>query len=163
MISWMGWAAFWRARLQRKGTVAMTEPGLVLDAVQTAMADLAVVLAAVRTGLGPDDVRTGRHLEMGEMDLLSARDAVEKARLEFDLAGPTVAGVRVTVPASVGSTALRSAAPPNVAVAVAVGADAASGLPGRRRAGTRRRGFPGPGQGELFSVHDVTLRAAQLT
>jgi hypothetical protein len=27
---------------------------------------------------------------MGEIDLLSARDAVEKTRLEIDLAGPTV-------------------------------------------------------------------------
>jgi hypothetical protein len=27
---------------------------------------------------------------MGEIDLLSARDAVEKARLDIDLAGPAV-------------------------------------------------------------------------
>jgi hypothetical protein len=137
----------------------MTEPGAVLDAVQTAMADLAVVLEAVRSGLGGECARAEQHLEMGEIDLLSARDAVEKARLAFDFAGPTVAGVRVTVPASVGSTVLPSAAPPSVAV----GADAASGSPGRRRAGTRHRGLPGPGQGELFSVPDITFRAVQLT
>ena len=81
----------------------MTEPGSVLEAVQTAIADLAAVLVAVRSGLGGDCVRVGSHLEMGEIDLLSARDAVEKTRLETDLAGPTVAGVRVTVPLSVGS------------------------------------------------------------
>jgi hypothetical protein len=98
---------------------------------------------------------------MGEMDLLSARDAVEKARLEFDLAGSTVAGVRVTVPASVGSIVLRSAA--SQSVPVTGGADVGSRVLGRRRAGMRRRGFPGPGQGELFSVHDVTSRALPLT
>src|SRR4051794_16503457 len=139
----------------------MTEPEALLDAVQTAMTDLAVVLLAVRSELGGECAPAGRHLEMGEMDLLSARDAVEKARLAFDFAGPTVAGVRVTVPASVGSTVLRSAAPPSVAGAG--DADVASGLPGRRRAGTRRRGFPGPGQGELFPAPDVTVRVVQLT
>lgn len=137
----------------------MTEPGAVLDAVQAAMADLSVVLLAVKSGLGGECARAGRHLEMGEMDLLSARDAVEKARLEIDLGGSTVAGIRVTVPALVGSTVVHSAARPSVAVAVAVGTDVASGLSGRRRAGTRRRGLPGLGQEELFSVHDVTLHA----
>jgi hypothetical protein len=98
---------------------------------------------------------------VGELDLLSARDAVEKGRLDIDDAGPAVAAVRVTVSTPMGSTVLRSAAPPSVSVAVDT--DVASGLPGRRRAGTRRRGFPGPGQEELFSVPDVTLRAVQLT
>lgn len=65
----------------------MTEPGAVLETVQVAKADLAVVLAAVRSGLGGDRVRVGRQLEMGETDLLSARDDVEKARLKLDLAG----------------------------------------------------------------------------
>ena len=138
----------------------MTEPGAVLEAVHTAIADLAAVLAAVRSGLGGECVRAGSHLEMGEIDLLSARDAVEKARLEIDLAGPTVAGVRVTVPLSVGSIVLRSAAPESISVTA--GAEVRSRLPGRRRAGPRRHGFPGHGQGELFSVHDVTSRAVQL-
>ena len=80
----------------------MTEPGAVLEAAHTAIADLAAVLVAVRAGLGGECVRAGSHLEMGEIDLLSARDAVEKARLEIDLAGPAVADVRVTVPLSVG-------------------------------------------------------------
>ena len=48
---------------------------------------------------------------MGEIDLLSARDSVEKARLEIDLAGPAVADLRMTVPLRVGSIVLRSAAP----------------------------------------------------
>ena len=139
----------------------MTEPGAALEAVQTAIADLAVVLAAVRSGLGGEGVRVGRQLEMGEMDLLSARDTVEKARLELDLAGPTIAAVRVRVPPWVGSIVLRSAA--SQSVPVTGGADVGSRVPGRRRAGMRRRGFPGPGQGELFSVHDVTSRAFQLT
>lgn len=59
----------------------MTELGAVLEAAHTAISDLAAVLVAVRTGLGGDCVRAGSHLEMAEIDLLSARDALEKARL----------------------------------------------------------------------------------
>jgi hypothetical protein len=136
----------------------MTEPGAVLEAAHTAIADLAAVLVAVRTGLGAGSVRAGSHLEMGEIDLLSARDAVEKARLELDLAGSPVADVRVTVPLRAGSIVLRGAAPEGVPA----GAGVRSLPPGRRRAGTWRHGFPGHGQGELFSVHDVT-RALELT
>ena len=98
---------------------------------------------------------------MGEIDLLSARDAVEKARLEIDLAGPAVADVRVTVPLRVGSIVLRTAAPEGTPGTA--GAEVQSRLPGRRRAGTRRHGFPGHGQGELFSVHDATSHTLQLT
>ena len=100
---------------------------------------------------------------MGEIDLLSARDAVEKARLEIDLAGPAVADVRVTVPLSVGSIVLRSAAPESISVTA--GAEVRSRLTGGRAGRVwrrRRHGFPGHGQGELFSVHDVTSRAVQL-
>ena len=61
----------------------MTEPEAVLEAAHTAIADLAAVLVAVRSGLGGDCVRVGSHLEMGEIDLLSARDAVEKARFPW--------------------------------------------------------------------------------
>ena len=106
----------------------MTEPGAVLEAVHTAIADLAAVLVAVRSGLGGDCVRVGSHLEMGEIDLLSARDAVEKAL-------------------SVGSIVLRSSAPESISVAA--GAEVRSRLPGRRRAGTRRHRFPGHSQGEF--------------
>jgi len=102
MISCMGLLSGSRAQ-PRSREAEMTEPGAVLEAAHTAIADLAAVLVAVRSGLGGESVPAGRHLEMGEIDLLSARDAVEKARLETDLAGPTVAGVRVTVPLSVGS------------------------------------------------------------
>ena len=140
----------------------MTEPGAVLEAAHTAIADLAAVLVAVRTGLGGGCVRARSHLEMGEIDLLSARDAVEKARLEIDLAVPTVADVRVAVPLSVGSI-----------VAAERGNPRALPSPPARRcdpdhragvgAGTRQPGSPGHGQGELFSVHDVTSRALQLT
>ena len=94
----------------------MTEPGAVLEAAHSAIADLAAVLVAVRAGLGGECVRAGSDLEMGEIDLLSARDAVEKARLEIDLAGPAVADVRVTVPLSVGWIVLRSTAPEGIPV-----------------------------------------------
>ena len=137
----------------------MTEPGAVLEAAHSAIADLAAVLVAVRAGLGGECVRAGSHLEMGEIDLLSARDAVEKARLEIDLAGPAVADVRVTVPLSVGWIVLRSTAPEGIPV---TGGAVRSRPPGRRPAGTRRPGSPGPGQGELFSVHDVTSCTLQL-
>ena len=137
----------------------MTEPGAVLEAAHTAIAELAAVLVAVRTGLGGDCVRAGSHLEMGEIDLLSARDAVEKARLEIDLAGSTLADVQVAVPLRVGSIVLPSAAPEGIPAGAAV----RSRPPGTRRAGTRRHGFPGHGQGELFSVHEVTSRALELT
>ena len=139
----------------------MTEPAAVLEAVHMAITDLAAVVVAVRAGLGGECVRAGSHLEMGEVDLLSARDAVEKARLEIDLAGPAVAGIRVTVPLPVASIVLRSAAPEGIPVTG--GAEVRSRPPGRRRAGTRRPGSPGHRQGELFSVHDVTSRALQLT
>ena len=135
----------------------MTEPGAVLEAAHAAIADLAAVLVAVRAGLGGECLRAGSHLEMGEIDLLSARDAVEKARLEIDLAGPAVADVRVTVPLPVASIVLRSAAPEGILVTG--GAEVRSRPPGRRRAG---RGCPGNGQGELFSVHDVTSYTLQL-
>ena len=101
MISCMGLLSGSRSQ-PRSREAEMTEPGAVLEAAHTAIADLAAVLVAVRSGLGGESVPAGRHLEMGEIDLLSARDAVEKARLEIDLAGPALADVRVAVPLSVG-------------------------------------------------------------
>ena len=130
-----------------------------MEAAHSAIADLAAVLVAVRAGLGGECVRAGSHLEMGEIDLLSARDAIEKARLDIDLAGPAVADVRVTVPLSVGWIVLRSTAPEGIPV---TGGAVRSRPPARRPAGTRRPGSPGPGQGELFSVHDVTSCTLQL-
>src|SRR5664279_2677745 len=137
----------------------MTEPGAVLEAAQSAIADLAAVLVAVRAGLGGECVRAGSHLEMGEIDLLSARDAVEKARLDIDLAGPAVADVRVTVPLSVGWIVLRSTAPQGIPVTA--DAEVRSRPPARRRVGRGGHRRPGLGQGELFSVHDVTSRTLQ--
>ena len=113
----------------RSREAEMTEPGAVLEAAHTAIADLAAVLVAVRSGLGGESVPAGRHLEMGEIDLLSARDAVEKARFPW------------------GRSWLRSAAPERISVTA--GAEVRSRLPGRRRAGTRRHGFPGHGQGRV--------------
>src|SRR5664279_3876750 len=107
-----------------------------------AIADLAAVLVAVRAGLGGDCVRAGSHLEMGEIDLLSARDAVEKARLDIDLAGPMVADVLVTVPLSVGSVVLRSAASESLPVTAgesAVARSTAGRVPGRPTVVSRSR------------------------
>ena len=134
----------------------MTEPGAVLEAVHMAIADLAAVLVAARSGLGGDCVRAGSHLEMGEIDLLSARDAVEKARLEIDLAGPAVADVRVTVPLSVGSVVLRSAA--SESIPVTAGAEVRS-RPASGRA--RRARVPGlrPGRVVLGTRRHVVCLA----
>ena len=90
---------------------------------------------------------------MGEIDLLSARDAVEKARLEIELAGPTVADVRVTVRFPWGRSCCGARHP-----------RALPSPPARRCDPDHRAGVGlGRGQGELFSVHDVTSRALQLT
>ena len=43
----------------RSREAEMTEPGAVLEAVHTAIADLAAVLVAVRSGLGGECVRAG--------------------------------------------------------------------------------------------------------
>lgn len=132
----------------------MSELAAALGAVHTAISDLAAVLVAVRAALAGDCVRARNHLEMGEIDLLSAQDAVEKACWEVDLIVPPPGDVRVSVPRA--AIAMRG-------VPGSVGAEVRSRGPGRRRAGTRRAGFPGDGQGELFSIGDVISRPLQLT
>jgi len=141
----------------RNREAEMTEPGAVLDAAHTAIADLAAVLVAVRAGLGGECVRAGSHLEMGEIDLLSARDAVEKA------AWKSILRPRCRRPGD--GAAFRGmdrAAEHGTRGHSCHGRRGAIPTPGRRPAGTRRPGSPGPGQGELFSVHDVTSCTLQL-
>ena len=92
---------------------------------------------------------------MGEMDLLSARDAVEKACLDMNVARTPDDGVRVTVPAPVRSIVLLRPAPHSGPVT----ANAEPPSPGRRRAGARGRRFPAVGQGELFPLYGVPSRA----
>ena len=139
----------------------MSELVVALEDAYTAISDLAVVLVAVRAGLGGDCVRASNHLEMGEIDLLSARGAIEKACWEIDLTAPTAGDVRVDGRQPVWSIALRSAAAGGIPLSVDAGLP--SRRPGRRRAGRRRLGSPGQGQGELFSLHDVSWRPLQLT
>jgi hypothetical protein len=118
------------------------EPAAVLEAVHMAIADLAAVLVAVRAGLGGECVRAGSHLEMGEIDLLSARDAVEKARFPW---GRSCRGARH--PRGFPSLPARRCDP---------GCRAGVGL-GRGGTGSRDTA-----RESLFSVHDVTSRALQL-
>ena len=60
------------------------EPSLAT--AQAAAADLAVILATVRASLAPAEGRAaGNLVEMAELDVLSARDAIEKAIWELDL------------------------------------------------------------------------------
>jgi hypothetical protein len=71
----------------------MSEPSMVLVEGHAAIAELAAVVVNARAGSGGPG-RPGTQLEMAEMDLLSARDAIEKACWEIDLASPTSADVR---------------------------------------------------------------------
>lgn len=131
----------------------MSEHAAALEAAHTAISDLAAVLVAVRAALGGDCVRARNQLEMGEIDLLSAQDAIEKARWEIDLAAPTSGDVRVNVPRPARSIALRSAAP--TGTPVSADAELPSPRQARHRAGRRRPGSPGHGQGELFPIHEA--------
>ena len=66
------------------------EPSLAT--AQAAAADLAVILATVRASLAPAEGRAASNLlEIAKLDVLSARDAIEKAIWEMDLipTGPT--------------------------------------------------------------------------
>ena len=67
----------------------MTEHEPSLATALTVAADLAVILATIRAGT--EGRAAGNLLEMAELDVLSARDAIEKAIWEMDLipTGPT--------------------------------------------------------------------------
>lgn len=147
------------AQLRARRRVDMTEPGAVLKAVDEVLADLAVVLTTVRSGLGAECARAGRHLEMGEMDLLAARDAVEKACWEIGPDELSATGIGIVVPPSVGSIRQRI---PVSDIPVTPDAAVESRVPRRRRVGMRNRALPGPDQEGLFSVEDVTSRALHL-
>ena len=112
----------------------MTEPGSELTAVHTAITELAAIVAGVRAALGGGG-RSGNQLEMAEMDLLSARSAIEKACWELDFEPPTAGDV---------SPSVRPARP----VRVPDGAEQPD--PQRPRRPGRRA--PGQGQCELFSL-----------
>jgi len=123
----------------------MTEPSTELTAVHTAITELAAIVAGARASLGGDSIGAGNQLEMAEMDLLSARDAIEKACWETDLASPTSADVRWPA---------RSASPVSSRSAASTGslvsADAEQPSPRKVRQPGRRA--PGQGQGELFPI-----------
>ena len=113
----------------------MTEPGAELAAVHTAITELAAIVVNAKAALG-DDGRAGNQMEMAEMDLLSARSAIENACWEIDFEPPTVGDVSRSV--------LRLARP----VRVPDGAEQT--VPRRSRRPGRRA--PGQGQCELFSL-----------
>ena len=110
----------------------MTEPSTELTAVHTAITELAAIVAGARAALSG---RSGNQLEMAELDLLSARSAIEKACWEIDFEPPT---------AGDGSRSVRPTRP----VRVLDGAELT--VPGRSRRPGRRA--PGQGQCELFSL-----------
>ena len=114
----------------------MTEPGAELTAVHTAITELAAIVAGARAALVSGGAgRAGNQLEMAEMDLLSARSAIEKACWEIDFEPPTAGDV---------SRSVRPARP----VRVPDGAEQPD--PQRPRRPGRRA--PGQGQCELFSL-----------
>ena len=75
----------------------MTEPSTELTAVHTAITELAAIVAGARAALGGGAGRAGNQLEMAEMDLLSARSAIENACWEIDFEPPTVGDVSRSV------------------------------------------------------------------
>ena len=115
----------------------MTEPEAELTAVHTAITELAAIVAGARAALVSGGAgRAGNQLEMAEMDLLSARSAVEKACWELDFEPPTAGDVSRSV--------LRLARP------IRVPDRAEQTVPRRSRRPGRRA--PGQGQCELFSL-----------
>ena len=112
----------------------MTEPGAELTAVHTAITELAAIMAGARVAFGGIG-RAGNQLEMAEMDLLSARSAIENACWELDVEPPAAGDVRRSV---------RPAGP----VRVPAGAE----QPDPRRSRRPGRRAPGQGQCELFSL-----------
>jgi len=111
------------------------EPSTELTAVHTAITELAAIVAGARAALGGGAGRAGNQLEMAEMDLLSARSAIEKACWELDFEPPTAGDV---------SRSVRPAKP----VRVPDGAE----QPDPRRSRRPGRRAPGQGQCELFSL-----------
>jgi hypothetical protein len=117
----------------------------VLLAAQLSIAELAAVLRTGRSAVGGESIEIGHQLEMAELDLLSAQDALEKACWQADITDVT-GDVR---------NFERSAAPVSLAVAppartvVFFDDDHA----GRRVGHQRRRRALAHGQGELFPIH----------
>ena len=118
-------------------TTVRTQSWAGLIGAQKSIDDLAAVLVCARDALGGDSVEVSNHLEMAEMDLLSARDAIGKAC--WDIEDFTAAG------SDVRSAGWSARALPVSAVAEPVSRRRPRCPPGRRA--------PGQGQGELFPLH----------
>ena len=110
----------------------MAEPGAELAAVHSAITELAAIVAGARAAFGGDG-RSGNQLEMAEMDLLSARSAIEKACWELDLEPPTAGDVCRSV---------RPARPVRVPDGAELTVPRRSHRPGRRAACSTCRGTP---------------------
>jgi len=110
----------------------VNEPGAELTAVHTAITELAAIVAGARAALSG---RSGNQLEMAELDLLSARSAIEKACWEIDFEPPTAGDV---------SRSVRPTRPVRVPDGAELTVPRRSHRPGRRA--------PGQGQCELFSL-----------
>ena len=111
----------------------MTEPAAELTAVHTAITELAAIVAGARCSLGGG--WSCNQLEMAEMDLLSARSAIEKACWETDFEPPTAGEV---------SRSVRPARP--------VREPDGPEQPDPQRPRRPGRRAPGQGQCELFSL-----------
>ena len=105
-----------------------------------------------RSTVGGHSIQISHQLEMAELDLLSARDALEKACWEVDLT--VEPGVTSAAPSGQPVSDSVQSAP---LMASPVAADAAR--PSGRRAGHHRhRRLPAQGQGELFPIrHPSTM------
>ena len=126
-------------------TTVRTQSWAGLIGAQKSIDDLAALLVCARGVLRGDSVEVSNHLEMAEMDLLSARDAIEKACWDIKDLTPADSDVHT---AAWSAGALPGASPtgsPVSAIAQPVSRRRTRRPPGRRA--------PGQGQGELFPLH----------
>jgi len=132
---------------EETAATAVNQSWAGLIAAQESIEGLAAALVRARRALGGVSVQVRNHLEMAEMDLLSAQDAIEKACWEMDDFTPARGDVR----SAMWSRSSRPGAAPAGSPVFAVAE------PDSRRRSRRppSRTVPVQGQGELFPRHQA--------
>lgn len=134
----------------------MRKSWATLIAAQVSITELAAVLRTGRSAVGGDSVQISHQLEMAELDLLSARDTLEKACWEANL---TIPQGDVRNPEQAVGSAPKPNAPPAGSM---VPADAEHPA-GRNADRQRPRRAPARGQGELFPLQHADAWPARMT